>query len=239
MAGPGSAASTFHLPEGEARGPGRIALTRDAAGEVVVIPLHSGPEVDVRGHAFPAASENVSYDFIKITGLVNILHGGEGMYMDRFAYFSRHVLLRTDPATQLAARRMPKDWVRKRAGIPLVMMEAAGPGRVAASEGDPGEIVARPLAPGQSVDVVEHHFLAATAPVSYEQFRGASGGPSGRAASGSGFTRSGTTWTGSPPSKGDCCSGTARATRSSATWPKTSGSTSSRAPWSTRTGPCA
>ena len=68
----------------EARGPGRIALTRDAAGEVVVLPLHSGLEVDVRGHAFLAASENVSYDFIKITGLVNVLHGGEGMYMDRF-----------------------------------------------------------------------------------------------------------------------------------------------------------
>jgi uncharacterized protein (AIM24 family) len=68
----------------EARGPGRIALTRDSSGEVVVIPLHSGLEVDVRGHAFLAASENVSYDFIKITGLVNILHGGEGMYMDRF-----------------------------------------------------------------------------------------------------------------------------------------------------------
>jgi len=68
----------------EARGPGRIAFTRDAAGEVVVLPLHSGLEVDVRGHAFLAASENVSYDFIKITGLVNVLHGGEGMYMDRF-----------------------------------------------------------------------------------------------------------------------------------------------------------
>ena len=54
----------------QARGPGRIALTRDAAGEVVVLPLHPGLEVDVRGHAFLAASENVSYDFIKITGLV-------------------------------------------------------------------------------------------------------------------------------------------------------------------------
>lgn len=68
----------------EARGPGRIALTRDAAGEVVVLPLHSGLEVDVRGHAFVAASENVGYDYVRIKGLVNILHGGEGMYLDRF-----------------------------------------------------------------------------------------------------------------------------------------------------------
>ena len=87
-------------------------------------------------------------------------------------YFSHHVLLWTDPATQLAARQMPKDWVRKRAGIPLVMMEAAGPGRVAVSEDDPGEIIAVPLDAGHSIDVVEHHFLAATATVSYEQFGG-------------------------------------------------------------------
>jgi uncharacterized protein (AIM24 family) len=87
-------------------------------------------------------------------------------------YFSHHTLLWTDPATQLGARQMPKDWVRKRAGIPLVMMEAAGPGRLAISEDDPGEIIAVPLDAGESIDVVEYHFLAATAAVSYEQFRG-------------------------------------------------------------------
>ena len=68
----------------EAKGPGRIALTRDASGELVVLPLHPGMEIDVRGHSFVAASTNVSYDFIKITGLANVLHGGNGMYIDRF-----------------------------------------------------------------------------------------------------------------------------------------------------------
>jgi uncharacterized protein (AIM24 family) len=67
-----------------ARGPGRIAFTRYASGEVVVLPLHPEMELDVRGHAFLAATQNVSYDFIKITGLVNVLHGGDGMYLDRF-----------------------------------------------------------------------------------------------------------------------------------------------------------
>src|SRR6202043_4145467 len=43
----------------EAGGPGRIAVTRDASGEVVVLPLHPGIETDVRGHAFLAASQNV------------------------------------------------------------------------------------------------------------------------------------------------------------------------------------
>jgi uncharacterized protein (AIM24 family) len=66
-----------------AHGPGRIAFTRDASGEVVVLPLHPGMELDVRGHAFLVATQNVTYDFIKIAGLVNMLHGGP-MYIDRF-----------------------------------------------------------------------------------------------------------------------------------------------------------
>jgi Mitochondrial biogenesis AIM24 len=68
----------------EARGPGRMAVTRDASGEVVVLPLHPGVETDVRGHAFLAASQNVGYSFIRIDKLASMLHGGPGMYLDRF-----------------------------------------------------------------------------------------------------------------------------------------------------------
>src|SRR5580704_14788024 len=68
----------------EAGGPGRIAVTRDASGAVVVLPLHPGIETDVRGHAFLAASQNVGYDFIRIEKLASMLHGGPGMYLDRF-----------------------------------------------------------------------------------------------------------------------------------------------------------
>jgi len=69
----------------EAQGPGRIAFTRDASGEVVVLPLPPGHELDVRGHAFLVASRNVSYDFIQIDKLASVGHGGPGMYLDRFA----------------------------------------------------------------------------------------------------------------------------------------------------------
>ena len=68
----------------EAQGPGRIAVTRDASGEVVVLPLHPEVETDVRGHAFLAASANVGYDFIRIEKLASMFHGGPGMYLDRF-----------------------------------------------------------------------------------------------------------------------------------------------------------
>jgi uncharacterized protein (AIM24 family) len=67
-----------------AGGPGRIAFSRDATGELVVLPLHPGMELDVREHAFLLASHHISYSFVRVKGLVNILFGGQGMYMDRF-----------------------------------------------------------------------------------------------------------------------------------------------------------
>jgi uncharacterized protein (AIM24 family) len=67
-----------------AQGPGRIAFSRDAPGELVVLPLHPGMELDVREHAFLLASGTIAYSFVRIKGLANVLHGGNGMYMDRF-----------------------------------------------------------------------------------------------------------------------------------------------------------
>jgi uncharacterized protein (AIM24 family) len=67
-----------------AGGPGRIAFSRDATGEIVVLPLHPGMELDVREHAFLLASARVQYTYTRIKGLANILHGGNGMWMDRF-----------------------------------------------------------------------------------------------------------------------------------------------------------
>jgi uncharacterized protein (AIM24 family) len=68
----------------EARGPGRVAVSRDSSGGVVVLPLSPGVELDARGHAFLAATVNVSYDFIQVEKLASVLHGGPGMYLDRF-----------------------------------------------------------------------------------------------------------------------------------------------------------
>ena len=67
-----------------ATGPGRIAFSRDATGELVVLPLHPGMEVDVREHAFLLSSHQIQYSYVRIKGLANILFGGQGMYMDRF-----------------------------------------------------------------------------------------------------------------------------------------------------------
>jgi uncharacterized protein (AIM24 family) len=65
-------------------GPGRVAFSRDATGELVILPLHPGMELDVREHAFLLASHHIAYSYVRIKGLYNILFGGQGMFMDRF-----------------------------------------------------------------------------------------------------------------------------------------------------------
>jgi uncharacterized protein (AIM24 family) len=76
-----------------AGGPGRIAFSRDATGEVVVMPLHPGMELDVREHSFLLASHHIVYSFVRVQGLKNILFGGQGMFMDRFVTSNQPGLL--------------------------------------------------------------------------------------------------------------------------------------------------
>ena len=68
----------------QVHGPGRVAFSRDAPGEMIVLPLHPGMEMDVREHAFLLASTQVQYSFVRIKDLASVLHGGGGMFMDRF-----------------------------------------------------------------------------------------------------------------------------------------------------------
>jgi uncharacterized protein (AIM24 family) len=67
-----------------ASGPGRVAFSRDATGELVLMPLRPGTELDVREHSFVLASRSIDYSYVRIKGLRNILFGGQGMFMDRF-----------------------------------------------------------------------------------------------------------------------------------------------------------
>jgi uncharacterized protein (AIM24 family) len=139
-----------------ANGPGRVAFSRDAPGELVVLPLHPGMELDVREHAFLLASHSIQYSFVRIKGLANLLHGGSGMFMDRFVtaqypgllilHGNGNVLERTlgpgekilvepggflykDSAVQMQAVQMPL-----RTGLlgqhRMFLAEMTGPGRV-------------------------------------------------------------------------------------------------------------
>jgi uncharacterized protein (AIM24 family) len=83
-------------------------------------------------------------------------------------YFSHHTILWKDEQIELQRSPLGGAWRRMMGGLPLVMAEAHGPGRIALSMDRPGEVVAVPLHVGQGIDVQEHHFLAATGQVGYD-----------------------------------------------------------------------
>jgi uncharacterized protein (AIM24 family) len=86
-------------------------------------------------------------------------------------YFSHHMLLWMDTGMNIATMSMRGGWKRMFAGLPLIMMQAQGPGHIAFSKDEPGELIALPLQPGQAVDVREHMFLTATSNVEYDWFQ--------------------------------------------------------------------
>jgi uncharacterized protein (AIM24 family) len=67
-----------------ARGPGRLAFSRDAGGALVILPVEPGDQIEVRGHGLLAASGTLTYWFTKVPGLRTMLMAGTGMYFDNF-----------------------------------------------------------------------------------------------------------------------------------------------------------
>ena len=67
-----------------ATGAGEAAFSRESAGELVVLPIEPGTEIDVREHAFLVGSHSLKYTYEKIKGLANVLHGGSGMFVEQF-----------------------------------------------------------------------------------------------------------------------------------------------------------
>jgi len=92
------------------------------------------------------------------------LAAGDGVY------FAHHLLLWKDDQVQVSAMSLAKAWKRLFAGMPLVMTQAKGPGRIAFSKDKSGEVIALPLKAGQSVHVREHIFMVATHSVAYDWF---------------------------------------------------------------------
>ncbi|HTY83091.1 MAG TPA: AIM24 family protein [Silvibacterium sp.] len=86
-------------------------------------------------------------------------------------YFSHHMLLWMEPQITMTTMPMRGGWKRVFAGLPLIMAQARGPGHIAFSKDQPGELIALPLHPGQAVDVREHMFLVATSVVEYDWFQ--------------------------------------------------------------------
>jgi uncharacterized protein (AIM24 family) len=92
------------------------------------------------------------------------LAAGDGVY------FPQHNLLWQEPAVNVTNMSLRGGWDRMRAGLPVVMLQAAGPGTISFSHDSAGEMVALPLQPGLAVDVREHQLVAATLGVSYDWY---------------------------------------------------------------------
>jgi len=82
-------------------------------------------------------------------------------------YFEHHVLLWKDTQTTIGLKSLAGAFKRVIAGMPVFMTEAHGPGRIAFSRDGAGHLFAMHLKQGQSLDVREHQFLAATDQLDY------------------------------------------------------------------------
>jgi uncharacterized protein (AIM24 family) len=82
-------------------------------------------------------------------------------------YFEHHVLLWKHPQVEIGVRAMKGAIKRLFAGLPIFLTETRGTGHIAFSRDGAGQVVPLHLTHGQSIDVREHQFLAATGNVDY------------------------------------------------------------------------
>src|SRR5271155_5660830 len=82
-------------------------------------------------------------------------------------YFEHHILLWKDPRTTIGIKSLAGAFKRILSGMPIFMTEAQGPGRIAFSRDGAGHVFGMHLKQGESLDVREHQFLAATDQLDY------------------------------------------------------------------------
>jgi len=109
------------------------------------------------------AAPGLSY---RITGeLVPSLH----LWLDGSVpvFFEHHVVLWKEPQLDIQLRPMKGAFKRIVAGMPIFLTEARGPGEIAFSRDGAGHVFPLHLAPGTTIAVREHQFLAATGNMDY------------------------------------------------------------------------
>jgi len=82
-------------------------------------------------------------------------------------YFEHHILLWKDPRTNIGVKSLSGAFKRILSGMPIFMTEAYGPGRIAFSRDGAGHVFGMHMKHGESLDVREHQFLAATDQLDY------------------------------------------------------------------------
>lgn len=92
------------------------------------------------------------------------LAAGDGVF------FPQHNLLWQEPAVEVSSMGLRGGWDRLQGGLPVVMLEATGPGTISFSADRPGELVAIPVQAGAAVDVREHHLVAASKDLAFDWY---------------------------------------------------------------------
>jgi uncharacterized protein (AIM24 family) len=82
-------------------------------------------------------------------------------------YFEHHILLWKDPNLDIVVKPLAGGFKRLIAGMPIVMVETQGQGRVGFSRDGAGHVFGLHLKQGEAIDVREHQWLAATASLDY------------------------------------------------------------------------
>ena len=100
--------------------------------------------------------------------LVPVLHVEVG---NMPVFFEHHILLWKDPAVNIEIKPLSGAFSRVLAGMPIFMTRTSGVGRIAFSRDGPGHLAAIHMKAGESLDVREHQFLAATDNIDYSYSR--------------------------------------------------------------------
>ena len=82
-------------------------------------------------------------------------------------FFEHHVLLWKEPNVDIGMKAVGGAFKRAIAGLPILMTVARGPGRIGFSRDGAGHVFGMHLQRGDSLEVREHQFLAATENLDY------------------------------------------------------------------------
>jgi uncharacterized protein (AIM24 family) len=93
----------------KAQGPGHVAFSEDAPGELIALPLSAGKSVDVREGSFLVATGQIHYDWFSSNVWYQTKEGTHypvGLFMDRFTAVDGHGLLLLHGRGNVFVRRL-------------------------------------------------------------------------------------------------------------------------------------
>lgn len=83
-------------------------------------------------------------------------------------FFEHHLMSWKEPSLNMATSKHNRQFKRAIGGMQIILLEASGTGKISLSRHGAGHIFPIQLAPGQTLDVREHQYVAATSNLDYK-----------------------------------------------------------------------